>query len=396
MYFIANLIITRLQIWHQRTKKFQLSEFEILEDKIASGSFGTVSLVRSERSFTPYVFKTISKKSIIKDKQIAHILNEKSILTHFSDFIKSTIKSSIRSSEDLGSVPKIISSKPGVKNIVQLYETFDDTDSVIFLMEYVPGGELANLFSKHRINMKLYDIKMYLAEIVLMIEELHTQNIVYRDLKLENILVHKNGHLKLSDFGFAKKLKGERTYTRWGTEGYIAPEILQNLGHGLPADIWSLGILFCKMISGICPTTKQKLNKVFMLLSDDIDAKDFITNWLSYFDSRPTISDVKKHKFFEDINWSKVKNHKYQPFFVPKLDSNFDTKYYQNVSSNKNKACYISNKDITYDSDEQNDTIEGHLNQRINQDMKNELFDQKCKPLGDFKLHRINKLLKDF
>ena len=83
-------------------------------------------------------------------------------------------------------------------------------------------------------------------------EYLHSKNIVYRDLKPENVLIEKTGYLKLTDFGFAKIIEG-RTYTLCGTPEYLAPEIILNKGHGKPVDWWCLGSLIYEMIVGLPP-----------------------------------------------------------------------------------------------------------------------------------------------
>lgn len=167
--------------------------------------------------------------SIINDKHIKHIKSEKVITKIYNEWCPFNGTSLNLQSIANGSY----------------FCTKQDDQNLYFLMDYYPGGELSTLFAKQRINMKISDIKLYFAEIVVSLNYLHSQKIVYRDLKLENIVIDKNGHLRLIDFGFSKRLKNkDRTYTRCGTEGYIAPEIMKNLGHGLPADIWSLGILF--------------------------------------------------------------------------------------------------------------------------------------------------------
>lgn len=87
-----------------------------------------------------------------------------------------------------------------------------------------------------------------------MLEKLHEQCIVYRDLKPENLLINKNGYLKMIDFGLSKQTKN-RCYTICGTPDYIAPEILLEKGHGTPVDWWSLGILMYEFMVGHCPFT---------------------------------------------------------------------------------------------------------------------------------------------
>jgi serine/threonine protein kinase len=117
-------------------------------------------------------------------------------------------------------------------------------------MEYVIGGEL---FSYLRAAHKFPDhvARFYASEIVVALEYLHSQGIVYRDLKPENILLASDGHVKVTDFGFAKKLDANSaTLTRCGTPEYMAPEIVQQTGHGFPVDWWALGILCFEMLAG--------------------------------------------------------------------------------------------------------------------------------------------------
>ena len=107
------------------------------------------------------------------------------------------------------------------------------------------------------------DTKFYVAEIVLAVESLHQLGILYRDLKPENVLLDKERHIKLIDFGFAKNtddIQNEKTYTSCGTPGYCAPEVMMaTVGHTYKADIWSIGILICEMIGGF--TSFEKKNE---------------------------------------------------------------------------------------------------------------------------------------
>ena len=118
-------------------------------------------------------------------------------------------------------------------------------------MEFVSGGELfthlreEGMFEAHK-------AAFYASHIVLVFEHLHSKNIIYRDLKPENVLIGTDGYLKLTDFGFAKQIEN-RTFTLCGTPEYLAPEILQNQGHGKPVDWWTLGVLIYEMIAGIDP-----------------------------------------------------------------------------------------------------------------------------------------------
>ena len=115
-------------------------------------------------------------------------------------------------------------------------------------MEYVSGGELFT-FIRNQGGLDANTARIYAAEIVLVIEYLHQRHIIHRDLKPENLLVDKRGHLKLTDFGFAKTVT-DKTWTMCGTPEYIAPEIIQGKGHDRAVDWWSLGILIFEMLVG--------------------------------------------------------------------------------------------------------------------------------------------------
>ena len=128
------------------------------------------------------------------------------------------------------------------------------------VLEYLPGGELIKLLRRDSdmapcIGEK--EARFYLAEILLGLETLHDTNIIYRDLKPQNILIDSEGHAKLIDFGFSKRLKSVRngkTFTNCGTPGYLAPEVMLDVvGYNYKADLWSFGILICEMLGGFIP-----------------------------------------------------------------------------------------------------------------------------------------------
>lgn len=126
--------------------------------------------------------------------------------------------------------------------------TFQDDTNLYMLLEYVVGGELfTHLRRAGRFTNDM--TRFYASEIVLAIEYLHSKDIIYRDLKPENLLIDHQGHIKITDFGFAKKVV-DRTWTLCGTPEYLAPEIIQSKGHGKAVDWWALGILIFEMLAG--------------------------------------------------------------------------------------------------------------------------------------------------
>jgi protein kinase A len=132
--------------------------------------------------------------------------------------------------------------------IVDLYATFQDNLNIYMLLSYVPGGELfSHLRRAGRFSADV--TRFYLAIIVLALRYLHSYNIIYRDLKPENLLLDHRGYLRITDFGFAKVVD-DRTWTLCGTPEYLAPEIIQSDGHGKAVDWWACGILCYEMLVG--------------------------------------------------------------------------------------------------------------------------------------------------
>ncbi|KAJ2802049.1 cytochrome c oxidase subunit 1 [Coemansia guatemalensis] len=198
-----------------------LNDFQLLHT-LGTGTFGRVFLCQSRITQRYYAMKVLRKSQVVKLKQVEHINNEKSIL-------------------EVSRFPFI----------VQLECTMQNERNLYMLMEYVPGGEL---FSHLRRAGRFPDdvARFYAAEIVLALDYLHSMKIIWRDTKPENILLDSAGHVKLTDFGFAKRVEG-RTWTLCGTPEYLAPEIIQSKGHGKAVDWWALGILIFEMLAGYPP-----------------------------------------------------------------------------------------------------------------------------------------------
>lgn len=283
---------------------------------LGTGTFGRVRLVTynqplEDGTFRRWVLalKMLRKTEIIRLKQVEHIKSEKNILSQCSHPF-----------------------------IVDMYGWFQDAEFVYMIMEFVLGGEV---FSQLRQSGRFTNeaSRFFAAEIVLAIESLHKQNIVYRDLKPENLLIDRHGHIKITDFGFAKKVE-DRTWTLCGTPEYLAPEIIQSKGHGKAVDWWALGILIYEMLAGYPPFYDENPFGIYQkILAGRIEfprhfephAKDLIRKLLTadrtkrYGCLKNAAEDVKQHKWFRSVNWDRTYNREVKPPMIPGFRSEDDT-----------------------------------------------------------------------
>ena len=179
--------------------------------------------------------------------------------------------------------------------------------------------------------------------IALILEFLHKHNIIYRDLKLENILIDTDGYIKLTDFGFAKKVKG-KTYTLCGTPAYLSPEIVTGKGHDKGADYWALGILLYVMLCRYFPFDDSNED----VLYDEIINKPIAMP--SYFSKHShdlikalcqknpakrlgviQTQSIKSHSFFQKMNFQQLLQKKVTPPYIPEIESNYDLQHFQSA-----------------------------------------------------------------
>jgi len=223
----------------KQPRKFEISEYDFLT-VLGQGAYGRVSLVREKSSGQFWAIKQLKKSDLIRKKQVDHVKNEITILSSVDHPF-----------------------------IVKMNGLGQDAQYLYICIEYVQGGELFTHLRRQKRFGKV-QASFFAAQVVLMLEHLHSNNVVYRDLKPENLLIDSMGYLKLSDFGFAKIVK-ERTYTLCGTPEYIAPEILRNQGHGKGADWWALGVLIYEMLVGIDPFNANDPMEIYKrILSVDL------------------------------------------------------------------------------------------------------------------------------
>ncbi|KAM7177441.1 cAMP-dependent protein kinase catalytic subunit PRKX [Macrochelys suwanniensis] len=308
----------------------KLEDLETLAT-VGTGTFGRVHLVKEKMAKRYFALKVMSIPDVIRLKQEQHVHNEKSVLKEVNHPF-----------------------------LIRLFWTYHDERFLYMLMEYVPGGEL---FSYLR-NMGRFNNStglFYSAEIICAIEYLHSKEIVYRDLKPENILLDKEGHIKLTDFGFAKKLV-DRTWTLCGTPEYLAPEVIQSKGHGRAVDWWALGILIFEMLSGFPPFFDDNPFGIYQkILAGKIDfprhldlyVKDLIKKLLVVDRTRRLgnmkngADDAKRHRWFRSIDWDAVPQRKLKPPIVPKVSNDGDTSNFEAYPEDDwNKTPPVAPKDL--------------------------------------------------
>ncbi|XP_049876464.1 cGMP-dependent protein kinase, isozyme 2 forms cD5/T2 isoform X1 [Pectinophora gossypiella] len=291
----------------------RLSDLRIIAT-LGIGGFGRVELVQIQgdpsRSFA---LKQMKKAQIVETRQQQHIMSEKEIMSEMN-----------------------------CEFIVKLYKTFKDRKYLYMLMETCLGGELWTIL-RDRGQFDDATTRFYTACVVEAFHYLHSRNIIYRDLKPENLLLDSKGYVKLVDFGFSKKLQASRkTWTFCGTPEYVAPEVIMNRGHDISADYWSLGVLMFELLTGSPPFTGADPMKTYNKILKGIDAVEFprcITRnaanlikklcrdnpaeRLGY--QRGGITEIQKHKWFDGFNWEGLAQRTLDPPIMPVVKSPLDT-----------------------------------------------------------------------
>ncbi|XP_064602802.1 RAC-gamma serine/threonine-protein kinase-like isoform X2 [Liolophura sinensis] len=295
------------------SKKKSLEDFEYLK-VLGKGTFGKVIMCREKSTGSLYAIKILKKAVIIQKDEVAHTLTESRVLqTTRHPFL------------------------------TQLKYSFQTADRLCFVMEYVNGGELFFHLSRERVFSE-DRTRFYGAEIISALGYLHENNVIYRDLKLENLLLDKDGHIKIADFGLCKEemFFGASTKTFCGTPEYLAPEVLDDNDYGRAVDWWGTGVVMYEMMCGRLPFYNRDHEVLFelILLSEikfprtlSSDAKSMLSGLL---DKDPKLrlgggeSDVKEimsHPFFSCINWTDLYDKKLEPPWKPDVKDAADTKY---------------------------------------------------------------------
>ena len=312
-------------------KKQTIRDYESIKI-IGRGAFGEVHVCRVIKTGEIVAIKKIRKAELIKKNQIIHIRNE-----------------------------QLFMSKVKSPWIVELKASFQEDDFLYLVMEFIPGGDFMTLLmDKDKLTEE--EAKFYTAELILAVESIHKLDCIHRDIKPDNILIDKNGHIKLSDFGLAKvsdqlyektstkdpnynpnKKTHQKLYSCVGTAFYVAPEVLNKKGYSQEIDWWSVGVIFYEMLVGYAPFCAQETQEVcsrilnhdkYLQIPNEIklskEALDLIYKMLSDSNKRlgkNGADEIKSHSFFKGVDWDNIRD-TMKPPFIPDLQNDYDTRYF--------------------------------------------------------------------
>ncbi|KAL0109706.1 hypothetical protein PUN28_014617 [Cardiocondyla obscurior] len=336
--------LTFVNLADNGSQKVDMTHFDLLK-VLGTGAYGKVFLVRKRTGTDAgrlYAMKVLKKASIVqKKKTTEHTKSERQILE------------AIRDSPFL----------------ITLYYAFQTDDKLCLILEYVAGGEMFTHLYQHDCFTE-DAVRFYIGEIILALERLHDLGVIYRDIKLENILLDKEGHLVLTDFGLSKEFLpherngNARTYSFCGTIEYMAPEVVKAgpNGHDIAVDWWSVGVLTFELLTGASPFTvegeknnQQEISK--RILKNDpppmpshlsANVSDFITRLLVK-DPRQRLGggprdakELKEHPFFMDaaptFTWEGLEKKQIKPPLVPKITHELDTSNFSDEFTKMNVA----------------------------------------------------------
>ncbi|XP_058836769.1 rho-associated protein kinase 1 [Topomyia yanbarensis] len=290
---------------------------------IGRGSFGEVQLVRHKTSKQVYAMKRLSKYEMITRSDTAFFWEERYIMAHANS-----------------------------EWIVQLHYAFQDSKYLYMVMDYMPGGDIVSL-------MNIYEIPekwaiFYTMEVVLALDTIHNMGFIHRDVKPDNMLLDKYGHLKLADFGTCMRMGPDglvRSSNAVGTPDYISPEVLQfqgaQGGYGRECDWWSVGIFLYEILIGDTPFYSDSLVGTYSKIMDhenslhfpqdaavSQNAKSLIKGFLADRTKRlgrHSVDEIKCHPFFQNDVWTFENLRESVPPVVPELSSDDDTRNFDEI-----------------------------------------------------------------
>ncbi|KAJ2567286.1 Serine/threonine kinase [Coemansia sp. RSA 1822] len=304
---------TGIPAGHQPPRKVGFENFKFVK-VLGKGNFGKVMLSEEKGTGKLYAIKVLKKEFIVENDEFDSTRSEKRVL--------------------------LIANQERHPFLVGLHSCFQTSNHIFFVMEYISGGDLMMHVQKKG-SFGERQAKFFACEILLGLAYFHKAGIIYRDLKLDNILLDNEGHVKIADYGLCKENMGygQTTITFCGTPEFMAPEIVLEQRYGRAVDWWAFGVLIYEMILGTSPFHGEDENEIFdSILEDEIlypvrMSRDSVFICQALLEKDPSkrlgsgpndAEDIMKHSFFAGVNWDDVLNKKISPLYVPEIRGRFD------------------------------------------------------------------------
>ncbi len=367
-----------LEYIRRRNQPLSMADFQTIR-KIGQGSYGEVYLVRQKRTGELFAIKKLHKRDMVKRRQVSHVWLERFVLATVGEH----------------------------QHVVKMFYSFQDSDYLYLVMEYLPGGDLLSMLLRHNYLPENW-ARFYIAELIVAIDALHRTGIIHRDIKPDNVLFSKTGHVVLSDFGLCKFVLGDlqssptgpanapnfmesvrsgqldltlqerkaawkavarnRVFSAVGTPSYIAPEVLNETTYTEACDWWSVGAILYEMLIGVPPFLTDKPELTIELIRNWREYLEFPTDWPTSrlssealdlmkcllcdasvrLGTKEGLEEFKRHPFFKGVEWTNLTQQKAP--FVPVLKDDVDTRYFDEeisdppyVTSNANTSSNSSN-----------------------------------------------------
>ncbi|KAF8073610.1 protein kinase C1 [Lyophyllum atratum] len=296
-----------------RMRKVGLDDFNFLA-VLGKGNFGKVMLAEEKKTTNLYAIKVLKKEFIIDNDEVESTRSEKRVF--------------------------LAAARERHPFLLGLHSCFQTETRVYFVMEYVSGGDL--MLHIQRKQFSLRQAKFYASEVLLALEYFHANGIIYRDLKLDNILLTLDGHVKVADYGLCKEEMwfGNTTSTFCGTPEFMAPEILLEQRYGRAVDWWAFGVLTYEMLLGQSPFRGDDEDEIFDAILEDEplypitmprDAVSILQKLLTrdparrLGSSKEDAEEIKRQPFFKDVSFDDVLNKRIPPPYFPTIKGSADT-----------------------------------------------------------------------